>query len=247
MPSKDKRIRYYRNERNMGMSWNMNQLLTLAQGKYFKWAGSHDFVAPSFVSKCLEALNANPNAVLAYPLVQAVNGNGEPIKDIVAEILDTADLPDYARVFILITKIRNYASIYYGLSRTSALRRCRPTRAFMGNDQALLMELSILGSIVVVPEVLLFRRYFGRVLADRDRIVTDLVRMNPELMGRRAVRPIWELGRESIAGVLHVASLSRQLRIAPVVAYAFYSRWHRQLKDELWHPYSLRQFAEPNY
>jgi len=71
--------------------------------------------------------------------------------------------------------------------------------------------------------------------------------MNPELKGRRAVRPIWELGRESIAGVLHLAPFSRQLRIAPVVAYAFYSRWHRQLKDELWHPYSLRQSAEPNY
>jgi glycosyltransferase involved in cell wall biosynthesis len=245
--AKDERIHYHRNECNMGMSWNMNNVLKLSKGKYFKWAGSHDFIAPSFITECVEVLDANDNIVLAYPLAQAVNTLRKPIKDISPEIIDTTGLPDSARVFLVIKKIRNYAAVYYGLYRASALRRCRPIRAFMGNDQVLLTEISILGSIAVVPQVLLFRRYFGPVLDDRERITTDLIRMNPQLKGRRAVRPIWQLGKESIAGAWGLTSVRGKLRLLPLITYAFYTRWHRQLKEEVWHPYSLQQHAEPNY
>jgi glycosyltransferase involved in cell wall biosynthesis len=245
--AKDHRIHYYRNETNMGMSWNMNRVFGLARGKYFKWAGSHDFIGRSFVSRCVQELNNHENVVLAYTLVQAVDSNGHPIRDSSPEILDTKGLPDYARVYAVISKIGNYADLYYGLYRSSALRQCRPIRAFMGNDQVLLMELSILGGIALVPDFLFYRRYFGPLLTDRQRIVTDLVRMNPQLKGRRAVRPIWELGRESVAGALRIGPLSSRLRVAPVAAYAFYRRWRRQLKSELRNPYSLRRQAEPNY
>ena len=82
--ARDERIRYYRNERNMGMKWNMNRLLELASGEYFKWAGSHDFIAPSFISRCKESLDTNPQVVLAYPIAQAIDEKGDAIKEIFA-------------------------------------------------------------------------------------------------------------------------------------------------------------------
>jgi hypothetical protein len=245
--SRDPRVRFYRNDSNMGMSWNMNRVLELANGKYFKWAGSHDFVARSFVADCKQVLDSNPGAVLAYPLTQAVDATGEPIAEIAPEIIDTIGLSVNARVYTVIQKVRNYACVYYGLFRTSALRQCRPIRAFMGNDQVLLMEISILGTIALVPQVCLFRRYFGPVLDDRQRIATDLIRMNPELRKQKSVRPIWELGKQSIVGASRLAPGSRKVTLIPLVAWAFYSRWRQQLKAELWHPYSLQQYAEPNY
>ncbi len=36
----DGRIRYHRNDENMGASWNFNRVFELSVGKYFKWAAS---------------------------------------------------------------------------------------------------------------------------------------------------------------------------------------------------------------
>src|SRR5262245_17532257 len=62
--ARDKRVSYYRNERNMGMTWNENRLFELSRGEYFKWAGSYDFIAPSFLSACKRVLESDPTVVL---------------------------------------------------------------------------------------------------------------------------------------------------------------------------------------
>ena len=243
----DKRIRYHRNERNMGMNWNMNRLRELASGEYFKWAGSHDVIAPSFISTCKKVLDTNPQVVLAYPLAQARNEKGETMESITPEIIDTRGLPSFVRVFIIIAKGQNYAVLNYGLYRSSALRRCRPLTAVIGNDQLLLMEISVLGAIALVPDVLFFRRYFGPVLPDAERVATDLIRGNPAARNLEKVRPIWALAKQNVLGAWRLASLSGKVFLVPLVAYAFYSRWHKQLKDELRHPYTLRKYTVPDY
>jgi glycosyltransferase involved in cell wall biosynthesis len=242
----DKRIRYYRNERNMGMTWNMNRVFELATGEYFKWAGSHDVIAPSFISVCKQILDRSSHVVLAYPLAQAIDERGEVVKEIIPETIDTRGLPRSIRLFMVIAKPHSYAVINYGLYRSSALRRCRPVTTVIGNDQVTLMEISVLGAIAVVPQFMFFRRYFGAKLTDAETIATDLIRMNPVIKNRRKVRPIWELGIQNVIGAYRMASLKR-LYLVPVVAYAFYSRWHRELRNELRHPYSLQQRPVPDY
>lgn len=244
--ARDKRIRYIRNDRNMGMTWNMNRVRELASGEYFKWASSSDFVAPSFISACKSILDRQPDVVLAYPLAQSVDGQGETIRDILPETIDTRGLPTFIRVFVVIAKGQYYAVMNYGLYRTSALRRCRPVTTVIGNDQVTLMEISILGTIALVPEFLFFRRHFGPRVTDAERISTDLIRMNPAVKNRKKVRPIWGLAAQNVIGATRLGLL-KQLYLPPVVAYAVYSRWHRQLKNELRHPYSLRQYSVPDY
>ena len=244
--ARDKRIRYTRNDRNMGMAWNMNRVRELASGEYFKWASSSDFVAPSFISACKDILDRHSDVVLAYPLAQSIDGQGQVIKEILPETIDTRGLPTFIRVFIVIVQGEYYAVMNYGLYRSSALRRCRPVTAVIGNDQVTLMEISILGTIAVVPEFLFFRRHFGPRLTDAERISTDLIRMNPAVKNRKKVRPIWELAMQNVRGATRLAPF-KQLYLPPVVAYAFYSRWHKQLKNELRHPYSLQQYTVPDY
>ena len=38
----DKRVRYYRNNENIGAGKNFNKAFSLSQGKYFKWAACDD-------------------------------------------------------------------------------------------------------------------------------------------------------------------------------------------------------------
>ena len=245
--AKDERIRYYRNERNMGIAWNANRVFELSSGEYFKWAGSHDYVSPSFISTCKRVLDADPGVVLAYPLARVVNEKGETITDIVPEIIDTRDLPTFGRVLVVVAKVLRCALEFYGLFRASALRRCRPLVTLIANDMVLMLEISMLGSIALVPEVLLYRRDLGLVLAEDERIATALLRVNPEARKRKNVRPFWELGIQQLVGAWRLAPLTKKVYLLPLIAYAHYSRWHGQLRRELQRPYTLGEYKEPEY
>ncbi|MGI0073217.1 MAG: glycosyltransferase family 2 protein [Nitrosotalea sp.] len=60
---KDKRIRIFRQEKNMGVIWNFNFVLKEAKYDYFVWAGVDDYVHPDFLKKNIEALISNNNLV----------------------------------------------------------------------------------------------------------------------------------------------------------------------------------------
>ena len=53
---RDKRIRYYRNEKNMGAGWNVRRVYELATGKYFKQAAVDDLLESDFLRQCVEIL-----------------------------------------------------------------------------------------------------------------------------------------------------------------------------------------------
>jgi len=245
--SRDSRIRYYRNERNMGMAWNANRVFELSSGEYFKWAGSHDYVAPSFISACKQILDTDHRVVLAYPLARVIDGNGGTITEIVPEIVDTRKLPTFARVLVVVGKAEKCALEFYGLFRASALRRCRPLSTVIGNDHVLLMEISFLGSIALVPEVLFYRREIGPPLTEDERIATALMRLSPGASKRGSVRPHWDLGIQHVIGAWRLASLRKKSYLVPLVAHTYYWRRYEQLKRELRRPYRLDEYKEPDF
>ncbi len=61
--AKDPRIIYHRNEKNLGAAPNHNLVFGLASGKYFKWAGYDDIIAPDFMARCFEILKLNKGAL----------------------------------------------------------------------------------------------------------------------------------------------------------------------------------------
>ena len=64
--ARDPRIRYHRNERNIGAVGNFNRTLDLASGEYFKWAAHDDWCAPQFLGRCVEVLDDDPSTVLCF-------------------------------------------------------------------------------------------------------------------------------------------------------------------------------------
>lgn len=77
--ARDARIRYVRNARNVGANRNHNMAFRLASGRYFKWAAADDAWGPSFLARCVQALDTNPSAVLAYPQPDFINADGKPV------------------------------------------------------------------------------------------------------------------------------------------------------------------------
>lgn len=245
--SRDSRIRYYRNERNIGMAWNINRVFELSCGDYFKWAGSHDYVSTSFITSCKQILDQDCHVVLVYSLASLIDDEGQTITKIVPEFIETRGLGTSARVLSVVAKAEHCAIEFYGLFRSSALRRCRRLSTCLGNDHVLLMEISFLGSVALVPEVLLFRREFGPSLNHEQTIATSLIRNSPDNRERKHVRPFWEMGIQHLIGAWRLTPTSVKVRVLPLIGYAFYLRWRKQLKREVFRPYELRDYLAPNY
>jgi glycosyltransferase involved in cell wall biosynthesis len=60
----DSRIVYYRQPLNVGLLNNFMQAIRLAKGTFFRWVGDDDWLAPTYVSRCLEAFAGDSRLVL---------------------------------------------------------------------------------------------------------------------------------------------------------------------------------------
>lgn len=75
--SQDERIRYYRNNKNIGAPRNFNRTLEFASGKYFKWAASDDVLASDFLRKCVAILDKDTSVVLCHSITGRIDENGD--------------------------------------------------------------------------------------------------------------------------------------------------------------------------
>lgn len=64
---KDERIRLYINEVNLGDYPNRNRAASYAKGKYLKYLDSDDIIYPHGLAVMVEAMEKNPEAVMAFP------------------------------------------------------------------------------------------------------------------------------------------------------------------------------------
>ena len=61
---RDPRVRYFRNERNLGVGPNYDGCFHRARGTYFKWASNDDLLAPTYLLKAVASLVSSPDAEL---------------------------------------------------------------------------------------------------------------------------------------------------------------------------------------
>ena len=77
---KDKRIRYIRQEKNMGEVWNFDFILDKAETKYFVMASADDIWSKNFLEKNVEFLEKNEQFVGSISEVSLFHRNGNDIK-----------------------------------------------------------------------------------------------------------------------------------------------------------------------
>ena len=153
---KDRRIRYYRNDRNLGSAANFNLVFHLSNATYFKWASYDDLVAPEFLERCVKVLDTAPDVVLCYPKTIRIDANGELI-DKFEDRLDLRQERPHDRLANLMSSLR-LANAQFGLIRSDVLRKTRLMEPYASSDIPLLIELCLLGKFYEIPEHLFFRR-----------------------------------------------------------------------------------------
>lgn len=158
---RDPRIRLLRSSVNRGAVWNHNTVLEAARGSYFKWFAADDVALPRFIEACVDALERDRRAVLAYPLAEVIDEHGQ-VTDRTRDRMPLDDPDPAVRFAQVLDAMHVTQNPFYGLVRTDVLRRARPVGTFLANDRCLVAELSLFGPFVRVEEYLMRRRITKR-------------------------------------------------------------------------------------
>jgi glycosyltransferase involved in cell wall biosynthesis len=155
--SRDPRIRYFRNEQNIGISPNFRRVFELSRAPYFKWVVHDDLLAPSYLSRCVEWLDrAGPEVALVYPRTLLIDGEGREI-GAYDDFMDLREARPHERLHHLFWSLGfNHCGL--GLIRADVLRRTRLEGAYESADLVLLVELALRGQFWEHPEPLYRRR-----------------------------------------------------------------------------------------
>jgi len=154
--ARDERIRYYRNEENLGATKNFNRTFELSSGKYFKWAAHDDVLVPEFLERCIEVLERDDSVVLCHCKTNIIDQYGKPYLHYLVEL--NTDSPRPHERFHAMVSIEHWCFQSFGVVRAEALKKTPLIQSFSGSDKNLLAELCLMGKIYEIPEALFLRR-----------------------------------------------------------------------------------------
>ncbi len=171
--ARDSRVRYFRNPENLGASPNFNKVFHESTGEYFAWKAHDDYYAPTWVQKCVEALDNDPDVILAYSLIRMLdmennelelnhqsktyfdqNGN-EFMGD---DPLHVAEQNSPAERFASVLHQVCWCLQVFGMYRRDLLAQTKLQRSYYGGDKVLLADLAIIGKYHQVQEKLFNKR-----------------------------------------------------------------------------------------
>ncbi len=201
----DPRVRYFRNEVNIGAVPNFNRVFTLARGEFFKWLPHDDFCHPNLLRRCVEVLDRAPRSVaLVYPLSELVDEHGRFQCKLVEHVETRAKHPHQRLRRVLLG--RSSALALCGLIRSDHLRRTRLRGSYVMDDMGLLAELAMVGECLQVDEVLLrIRFYEGNGHRVQPTTRSHLLWLDPTNQRRHLVlSPQVQLFLECLRSVMNV-------------------------------------------
>jgi len=191
----DSRIRYLRQEVNIGAGPNHNVVVQYARGEYFKWAAHDDLYGADLLRRCVEALDEMPDIVLAHAYMGTAGEHGEVIGTYDYTLAtDSPYAPERFRSLLL----TEGGDDFYGVIRTSELRRIAPHASYHNAGRKLVMELSLHGPFHQVPEVLYFRREHPGRIENSGSVPSVCAKLEP----RRGTQSTARLYAEFLAGLV---------------------------------------------
>jgi len=176
--SRDSRIRYVRNERNLGAIANFNRTVELGSAPFFKWAAHDDLYDPSYLAECMKILDRNPDAILAHSGSAFIGEDGgafawDPATaSYVDPLTGVHQRPDSSNIGNSASPVERFWQVLsgslwgthmFGVIRRPALDKTCLLENFVSSDRALLAELALLGRFQACEERLFKKRFHRQV------------------------------------------------------------------------------------
>ena len=153
----DRRVRYIRNDANVGGPGNFRLAFAHSRGKYHKWSTADDWWAPTFLADAVAVLDRDPETVLVYPKTVMVDEAGNETGRFDDSLHLRDDLP--SRRFIRLYNTITLCQAHLGLIRRDVMARTGLIGGELASDIRFLAELSLYGKFFVLPDYLFYRRF----------------------------------------------------------------------------------------
>ena len=188
----DPRVRYCRNDVNLGAHPNFNRAFELSRGKYFKWAAHDDVLQPGFLRRCVDALEAAPDAAVCESAIDYIDESGESL-GIHAHHVPGSELGDSATRFAALVLRPHDCYGMMGVLRRSLVESAMPLASFHGADRALLARIALAGRFISVPEALLQVRDHAGRYSRAQKSLRDRAAWYDSRNAGRLTFPVWRL------------------------------------------------------
>lgn len=147
---RDSRVRYHRNDTNIGLARNYNRTFELARGRFFMWGSDDDVWDSRFARLCIQHLEQVPEAVLCSSEVDFIAHDGSPVADRSFEPLDMRGMSVRERMHDVTRQAAAFS--IFAVIRSEVLRGTGLFQPMVGPDSRLLFELALAGEFLCVPE-----------------------------------------------------------------------------------------------
>jgi glycosyltransferase involved in cell wall biosynthesis len=227
-------IRYFRNPENLGALANYNLTFELSSGEYFKWAAHDDVCHETFIERCVEVLQNNPECELCFPSMRNIDAEGKLVRQSRPGLGIDAATPDRRIRQLLELEMASNDIFWsvFGVMRRKTLERIGVLRDHVASDQTFLLTLVIEGKFLEVDEALYSRReHEGNSTSIKqysDRRAWYLGKHT----SRRIVLPNLRLCAEHIR-IVHSAGFGfwKTLSLKSTICRRFLGRWRFILRE----------------
>lgn len=170
----DERIRYYRNDHNLGANPNYNRTFALARGEYFRWHAHDDRCDAKYLELCVDLLERDPSVSLVHSKTGYIDRNGDPLIPLRNGFLDPDGfierlvqdddaVPMLASPYphVRLDAVANRLTVFFdifGLARTADVRQTMLLPNYYGADKVFLAEMALKGRLVRLDDELFNRR-----------------------------------------------------------------------------------------
>jgi glycosyltransferase involved in cell wall biosynthesis len=169
----DARVRYLRQSQNIGLIPNFYAVLHQARGTYFKWIGHDDWLAPTYIGRCVEVLDDDSALILVTTRQGHVSSGGlvESTGYDRDEMQSRRPVERFKEMLSVLNECDRDLDPLYGVLRpgpTAVL----PRPVMLNEDQVFAGRLALAGRFGHIDEILSYRQMapFGTRAATARRL-----------------------------------------------------------------------------
>jgi len=153
---KDKRIKYVRNNKNLGQTENLKKVLSLADTHYFMFARGHEILSNNLIYDSVRMLEEDEKIVLSFATTLWIDEEDNILLNKPIGYFDTRGFDVVTRCILVFWGKYEY---FYGLTRTKVMKSIRAFEEIIASDLIMLLEMALIGSFAHITSGVRFRRY----------------------------------------------------------------------------------------
>ncbi len=239
--ARDRRIRFLRNEVNVGYCRNQNRVIELCNAEYFLVTHHDDIRAPQYLERTVAIMDADPSIVICYTKTRDIDEHGNLLPRVDPPLRFGS--PDWRERFRDTIRMDHICEPDFGLTRSDKLRTTHLHGDYADSDRVLLAELALHGRFHCIPEVLFYRRaHAGQSTAIASDRQSRTVWFNPEKTGK-LIFPHFRQFKEYVAAIRRASVDGRQRAWCYLEMLRWVGSNRRRLFSDL--EYVVRQILRP--